>query len=79
VNKYSKLLDTLIRQLDRNTRGIAKLFSAATYLLDEYGEVKRDAVAPMFEALYFQLIQERRNFKVKFEAELARLRVQTSA
>lgn len=72
--KYSRELDTLIRKIDRNTRGIAKLFSANNYLQDEYGDIKRDEVAGPFGDVFFLLIQERRNFKVAFEEELARLR-----
>ena len=72
--KYSELLDKLIKRIDRNTRGIAKNYSAKDYLTDSYGDLERDLVAGVFDAAFFQLIQERRNLKVEFENELERLR-----
>jgi hypothetical protein len=68
-------LGKVIGKIDVNTRAIAKLYSIMQYLRDDdtVTIAHQERVAKLLEPMFFALVQERRNLKLKFEEEFGRL------
>lgn len=70
---WTKELRTVVNAIDRNTRGLAKVASAADWIrdLDELG-MWAVAAIEILERARFDLVQERRNLRARFCKELNR-------
>jgi hypothetical protein len=70
--RFTKPIQRLVGRIDRNTRGLAKLRSAHSYLVDEFADPR--GALERLDSAEFDLIQERRNLRAQLEDEIRKQR-----
>ena len=68
--KKDKNVWPLVQKMERNTKALVKVISAMEYVITEGGD------GSVFNVALYDLVQQRRNLRLAFEAQLKKAREQ---